>query len=236
MRSVEDVLAYQNDDVVLKFLQRYPFSWEDGVDIFSETKRWLWFAATNELETTSMYRPLAIVDEMWHVFVSFTVDYAAFCNEYLGRFIHHIPTTEAQKAEARLAFEADPSAALDHREAAFRRDVAEIRRLLGEPVVKKWFVDYAARFSLQTCAATALRGLDPTVSPLAVDSDEVSSSIRERGLADLSGEQLDEGLVLLARDTFKQETCMGGCGCRRCGGGGCQGCTSGVVSPKCRPR
>jgi hypothetical protein len=32
-----------------------------------------------------------IVDEVWHAFILFTKDYAAFCQDVFGRFIHHAP-------------------------------------------------------------------------------------------------------------------------------------------------
>jgi hypothetical protein len=31
------------------------------------------------------------VDEVWHTFILFTEDYAAFCADVFGRFIHHRP-------------------------------------------------------------------------------------------------------------------------------------------------
>ena len=35
--------------------------------------------------------PPARVDGAWHCFILFTRDYAAYCNERFGRFIHHEP-------------------------------------------------------------------------------------------------------------------------------------------------
>lgn len=32
-----------------------------------------------------------IVDEVWHAYILFTKDYAAFCDDVFGRFIHHAP-------------------------------------------------------------------------------------------------------------------------------------------------
>lgn len=32
-----------------------------------------------------------IVDEVWHAFILFTKDYAVFCEDVFGRFIHHAP-------------------------------------------------------------------------------------------------------------------------------------------------
>jgi hypothetical protein len=33
------------------------------------------------------------VDEVWHAFILFTREYAAFCQEAFGVFIHHVPRT-----------------------------------------------------------------------------------------------------------------------------------------------
>lgn len=46
------------------------------------------------------------VDEIWHTFILFMRDYADFCNEVFGRFIHHQPTTSltpaSPKARSRM--------------------------------------------------------------------------------------------------------------------------------------
>ena len=43
------------------------------------------------------YRGLGMVspevDEVWHAFILFTKDYAAFCQAAFGEFIHHVPRT-----------------------------------------------------------------------------------------------------------------------------------------------
>lgn len=43
------------------------------------------------------YRGLAMtspkVDDVWHQFILFTPQYARFCEEYLGNFLHHTPET-----------------------------------------------------------------------------------------------------------------------------------------------
>jgi len=42
------------------------------------------------------------VDLVWHTHILFTRDYAAFCAEIVGRFVHHEPTVNADERE-RLA-------------------------------------------------------------------------------------------------------------------------------------
>lgn len=36
------------------------------------------------------------VDEVWHTFILFTRDYAAFCEEVFGSFLHHQPAIPSQ--------------------------------------------------------------------------------------------------------------------------------------------
>ncbi|MFI8297270.1 glycine-rich domain-containing protein [Streptomyces nigra] len=38
--------------------------------------------------------PSKLVDIGWHTFILHTVDYARFCEQVVGRFVHHIPTDE----------------------------------------------------------------------------------------------------------------------------------------------
>jgi hypothetical protein len=41
--------------------------------------------------TTLPLAPPRIVDQAWHHFILQTQDYARFCDEYCGRYIHHQP-------------------------------------------------------------------------------------------------------------------------------------------------
>jgi len=49
--------------------------------------------------------PLAMasreVDEVWHQFILFTREYAAFCNRVLGQFLHHAPHTARTSTSSR---------------------------------------------------------------------------------------------------------------------------------------
>jgi len=37
--------------------------------------------------------PLSDIDAVWHTFILFTEEYAAFCAQYVGTFVHHAPIT-----------------------------------------------------------------------------------------------------------------------------------------------
>jgi hypothetical protein len=42
------------------------------------------------------------IDTAWHYFILFTKDYAAFCNRFFGRFIHHQPFVTEEDVLAHL--------------------------------------------------------------------------------------------------------------------------------------
>ncbi len=47
--------------------------------------------------------PSKAVDVGWHTFILHTVDYAEFCERVAGRFIHHVPTLDAETEEVGAA-------------------------------------------------------------------------------------------------------------------------------------
>jgi hypothetical protein len=51
------------------------------------------FLAACARNTTAPLAPSELVDVGWHTFLLHTRDYAAFCHEIAGRFLHHVPTT-----------------------------------------------------------------------------------------------------------------------------------------------
>jgi|GEM_PF-3873506 len=55
-----------------------------------ELKRFLALAAIYDVPL-GMRGP---VDELWHTFIIFTVDYMNFCQTVAGRMIHHVPTRD----------------------------------------------------------------------------------------------------------------------------------------------
>ena len=67
------------------------------------------------------------IDDMWHTFLLFTKDYAAFCNEYFGHFIHHNPNTDDAEI-SQIEFEKE-----------FSLFAAYVYDHLGENTVRVWF-------------------------------------------------------------------------------------------------
>ncbi len=65
-----------------------------------ELKRWLTLCALHPEKT---YATGGQVDAMWHTFILFTKDYARFCQDIAGAFIHHSPETGRGDIEERIA-------------------------------------------------------------------------------------------------------------------------------------
>ena len=64
-----------------------------------ELKRWFTLCA---LHPEKMYATGGQVDEMWHTFILFTKDYARFCHDITGAFIHHVPEVASGDIEAQI--------------------------------------------------------------------------------------------------------------------------------------
>ncbi len=76
--------------VLARYRRQYGFSQAVAEDHRRELVRFLALCATARQYGRS-YGMMGAVDELWHMFVIFTRDYARFCEEVAGRFLHHIP-------------------------------------------------------------------------------------------------------------------------------------------------
>ena len=56
-----------------------------------ELKRYLYLCATHPKECLGMSGP---IDNLWHLFITFTRDYHDFCRRVAGRYIHHSPNVD----------------------------------------------------------------------------------------------------------------------------------------------
>jgi len=140
--SLARVLRYRNDDVLHRFLKLYDVSWAEAEDLFTEVKKWLWLCSLPEATALSITSPMHMMDEMWHNFVLFTHDYAAFCERYFGRFMHHGPARHSE-AERRKR---NPRAAQVTNEDGLRAAMRFTFDHLGEDTLWKWHVYFPARY------------------------------------------------------------------------------------------
>lgn len=149
LRPLRDALAYRNRHVVDRFLERHPLPRDEAEDLFVETLRWLWLCrrADGDPRAPALFIDdcMALLDEMWHAFLLFTRDYAGYCDEYLGGYVHHEPTTSEEKARTARERERDPAAFLAEREAAMRALYDYVYDELGEETLVKWYSTYPER-------------------------------------------------------------------------------------------
>jgi len=93
---LDNILSYRNQTVILCYMRKHDVSIETARKHFRAMLAFLYFCATSE----NTFTPSEVIDEMWHTFLLSTKDYDEFCQEYLGKKIHHNPdavVTEASK-------------------------------------------------------------------------------------------------------------------------------------------
>lgn len=84
-----------------ELLLKYPHLGEaDAAEAFEQLR--LYFQLCWRYEKRLVAMPSKLVDECWHVFICDTRNYARFCEDVLGRFLHHEPPSgvELQKMPA----------------------------------------------------------------------------------------------------------------------------------------
>ncbi|HEX7667501.1 MAG TPA: hypothetical protein VF407_23375 [Polyangiaceae bacterium] len=146
MKLLDDVLRYENEEVVHRFAADHGISYADASEIFLETKRWLWLSATHRSLALPLFSEARAIDEMWHTFLLFSRDYATFCDESFGFFVHHAPRTKREKDEWDAKIAADPEGARAERREKLRAAYLVVADELGTATLKKWCEEFPARF------------------------------------------------------------------------------------------
>jgi hypothetical protein len=139
--SLEEVLAYRHPGVVRRYAKEQGVSLAEAEEVFRETLKWLYLCYRSttmdpEGPGCAMTPEIARLDEMWHTFILFTRDYAAFCERYFGFFLHHVPNVdEEEKPE-------DPETVRP----LLERHFGLVYDVLGEDTLHNWYEEcrYAA--------------------------------------------------------------------------------------------
>ncbi|MBD9450273.1 hypothetical protein IB244_01585 [Rhizobium sp. RHZ02] len=84
--------------ILARYCKEEGLSMEIAQDHRREMLRFLALCGTATLHG-KRYGMTGAVDELWHTFVIFTREYAAFCDAVAGRFLHHVPEVEGQMSE-----------------------------------------------------------------------------------------------------------------------------------------
>src|SRR5262245_36724734 len=90
-RVMAEDMAFPLGDIVARYCKEENVSETYAREVERELRRYLAICAIYPDQTIPMYGP---ADKLWHVFITFTRDYAAFCQKVAGRFIHHTPERE----------------------------------------------------------------------------------------------------------------------------------------------
>lgn len=158
--SLEVVMAYENQDVIDRFIKIYAVDESEAQLIFDDVKRWLWMA--NEVKQRGINKPvvidsaLLVLDEMWHNFILFSREYGEFCHTYFGRFCHHAPNSkrEIEREQKRTA---------DMTIAERKREIMESKRWqyefvydhLGEETFIRWYKVFPKKYAAGTLSQMA---------------------------------------------------------------------------------
>lgn len=153
--DLANTLAYQNADVTARFAEDFGVSQGDAEEIFTECKRWLWLCAKRKRELESgrgesfvvpLFNEAFAIDLMWHTFLLFTEDYARFCEQKFGFFVHHYPRPRAERLAWQEKIRTDPEGARAERSASLERVYASLYDELGPEILVKWCEEFPARF------------------------------------------------------------------------------------------
>jgi hypothetical protein len=170
--------------------------------LFTEVKRYLVLTQLNRDVSWQMYS--IRVDEVWHQFVLFTREYAMFCEEHLGGFVHHRPSNAPELPGSR---DLTPSTFREFRaryREVFGQELPECwrdelsmtldRRLINEKAGKLLVAESAGRVSLIDENAAVLFEVDSL-------ADEAISFIAATGsfyVRELPGDLTDEERIAIA--------------------------------------
>ncbi|MEP1740098.1 MAG: hypothetical protein ABJI60_12475 [Kangiellaceae bacterium] len=151
MKSLDDIINYQNDDVLYRFTKNYDVSFNEANDIFIETKKWLWLGFQKEeilsfgIDSVLIDNSLSIIDTMWHNFILFTKDYTDFCHHYFGSYIHHVPTVKPKQSSSgtEKSIEQIEQQIVN----TLRPQYQLVFALLGENTFVKWYRTYPEKYS-----------------------------------------------------------------------------------------
>jgi len=94
-RRVEIAEQFNLKQILARYCKEEGLSIEIAQDHRREMLRFLALCAT-AIQHGKFYGMTGAVDELWHTFVIFTREYAAFCDAVAGRFLHHVPEVEGK--------------------------------------------------------------------------------------------------------------------------------------------
>lgn len=138
--SLEEILEYKNPPVVRRFQKEHPEKADRAEAIFTDLMRFFWGTKKHTLDQKArpedaeldfvfiMDDDMREIDQMWHVFLLYTRDYAHYCERYFGEYLHHQPDLVPHFERKGFEFESNLNKFLNYNYEVF-----------GEDVLKRWF-------------------------------------------------------------------------------------------------
>lgn len=154
MKPLEEVLVYRNKNLINLFARRQKINVGEAEIVFHEVKKMLWFMARRRPDAGPfpIFSEQRIMDECWHEFILMTKDYHAFCEDYLGRYIHHLPGLDGIAMDD-SGFGIPAVLAVTNREeyvgrkiVLLRKAMTEVAEILGTHTVRVWYEDIPRKY------------------------------------------------------------------------------------------
>lgn len=86
-KKLARVISYRHPALVHRLQEKEGLTLGEAETLFEDTKRFLFLCGSFD----EVMAPSPMIDQGWHHFILFTRDYATFCHDYIGSFIHHCP-------------------------------------------------------------------------------------------------------------------------------------------------
>ncbi len=140
--ALNKLLQYKNPELIARYRKDYPKNKISPQKALRELLKYFWLCAKYQEDKKKNPRDASLrfscsvqyemkeIDDMWHTFLLFTVDYTAFSKKYFGKFIHHIPNTKKQKKLSKAQHEKELTLYLSY-----------IYDNLGANTLRTWFAD-----------------------------------------------------------------------------------------------
>lgn len=156
---IERAMAFDMRHVLSRYVLDNGVSKQTAREHEREIKRFLLVCALNTTgKPVGMAGP---VDELWHTFILFTQEYADFCEQVAGRFLHHAP-----------AVPGDERRKLQSSYGVFQAGYAE---LFGElPSIEFWPSVVPSGSTAPACPDADVCSLPPCSDPVPCDNREPS--------------------------------------------------------------
>lgn len=153
--KLEDVIAFEFDDIIYRFMEDWDLPFEEVKEIFVETKKWLWLHCAHYHDRQAKLNPPPLgftgstfmLDQMWHQFMLYTPNYHRFTHDFFGYFLGHAPIDHATKLEMEAAKKADPEGESRNMEEGLKAQIAYIVEKLGPATATKWYTTWKDQYS-----------------------------------------------------------------------------------------